>query len=111
MNRQIRRVTVFVGILLLAVVINLNWVQVVHGSDYRNNTANQRVALDEYKRQRGQIELAGSGVLVAQSVPTSDALTYLRKYSNGPLYAAVTGFNSLYYGNSQIGRASCRERV
>jgi peptidoglycan glycosyltransferase len=102
MNRQIRRVTIFVGVLLLAVVINLNWVQVVHGSNYRDNSANQRVALDEYKRQRGQIELQGSGALVAQSVPTTDALTYLRKYSNGPLYAAVTGFNSLYYGNSQI---------
>src|ERR1700709_1582736 len=101
MNRQIRRVTIFVGILLLAVVINLNWVQVVHGSNYRDNSANQRVALDEYKRQRGQIELQ-AGALIAQSVPTNDALTYLRKYANGPLYAPVTGYNSLYYGNSQI---------
>ncbi|MCW2523525.1 MAG: pbpA [Frankiales bacterium] len=101
MNRQIRRVTIFVGILLLAVVLNLNWVQVVHGSNYRDNSANQRVALDEYKRQRGQIELQ-AGALIAQSVPTNDALTYLRKYSNGPLYAPVTGYNSLYYGNSQI---------
>jgi peptidoglycan glycosyltransferase len=102
MNRPIRRVTIFVGLLLLAVVINLNWVQVVHGTNYRNNDANQRVQLDEYKRQRGSIVLQGSGTPVAESVATKDALMYLRKYANGPLYAAVTGFNSLYYGQTGI---------
>ncbi|MGX7677340.1 peptidoglycan D,D-transpeptidase FtsI family protein [Jatrophihabitans sp. DSM 45814] len=102
MNRQIRRVTIFVGVLLLAVVLNLNWVQVIHGSNYRDNAANQRVLLDEYKRQRGSIILQGSGTPIAESVATKDALMYLRQYSNGPLYAPVTGFNSLYYGQTQI---------
>jgi penicillin-binding protein A len=101
-NRQIRRVTLFVGVLLLAVVLNLNWVQVIHGNAYRNNDANQRVLLDEYKRQRGSIVLQGSGTPIAESVATKDALMYLRRYSNGPLYAPVTGFNSLYYGQTQI---------
>lgn len=102
MNRQIRRVTVFVGVLLLAVVVNLNWVQVVHGANYRNNDANQRVQLDEYKRQRGSIVLQGSGTPIAESVATKDELMYLRKYANGPLYAPVTGFNSLFYGQTGI---------
>jgi peptidoglycan glycosyltransferase len=100
MNRPIRRVSIFIGILLLAVVINLNYVQVVHGNSYRNHAANQRVQLDEYKRQRGSIIVQGTNV--AESVPTKDALMYLRKYANGPLYAPVTGFNSLYYGQSSI---------
>jgi peptidoglycan glycosyltransferase len=90
------------GILLLAVIINLNWVQVVHGPAYRDNAANQRVQLDEYKRQRGLIALSGSGTQIAESVATTDALAYLRKYANGPLYAPITGFNSLYYGQSGI---------
>jgi peptidoglycan glycosyltransferase len=102
MNRQIRRVTMFVGVLLLAVVVNLNWVQVIHGSKYRDNDANQRVLLDEYKRQRGSIILQGSGTPIADSVPTKDALLYLRKYANGPMYAPVTGYDSLYYGESGI---------
>jgi peptidoglycan glycosyltransferase len=101
MNRQIRRVTLFIGVLLLAVIVNLNWVQVIHGPQYRDNAANQRVLLDEYKRQRGLIELQG-GTPIAESVVTKDALVYLRKYANGPLYAPVTGYNSLYYGQSQI---------
>lgn len=109
MNRQIRRVTVFVGVLLLAVIVNLNWVQVLHGDQYRNNPADQRVLLDEYKRQRGQIILQSSGTPIADSVPTKDALMYLRRYLSGPLYSAVTGYNSLYYG--QTGIESAEESV
>jgi peptidoglycan glycosyltransferase len=104
MNRPIRRVSVFVGVLLLAVVLNLNWVQVIHGTNYRNNDANQRVVLDEYKRQRGSIVVQGTPV--AESVPTKDALMYLRRYPSGPMYAPVTGFNSLLYGQSGIEAAS-----
>ena len=102
MNRPIRRVTVFVGILLLAVVVNLNWVQVIRADSLKDNSANRRTTLDEYKRQRGSIVLQGSGVPVADSVPTKDALMYLRKYGAGQEYSAVTGFNSLYYGNTGI---------
>jgi peptidoglycan glycosyltransferase len=104
MNRPIRRVSIFVGVLLLAVVINLNWVQVIHGNAYRDNDANRRVALDEYKRQRGSIVVQGTPV--AESVSTADALTYLRKYPAGPLYASVTGFNSLLYGQTGIEAAA-----
>jgi peptidoglycan glycosyltransferase len=102
MNRPIRRVGIFVGVLLLAVVLNLNWVQVIRADSLKDNTANRRTTLDEYKRQRGSIVLQGSGTPVAESVPTKDALMYLRKYALGPVYAPVTGFNSLYYGNTAI---------
>ena len=102
MNRPIRRVGVFVGVLLLAVVLNLNWVQVIRADDYKDNSANRRTVLNEYKRQRGSIVLQGSGTPVAESVATKDALMYLRKYANGPVYAPVTGFNSLYYGNTSV---------
>ncbi len=102
MNRPIRRVTIFVGILLLAVVLNLNWVQVIKADSLKNNSANRRTVLDQYKRQRGSIVLQGSGTPVAESVPTKDALMYLRKYASGPVFAPVTGFNSLYYGSTAI---------
>jgi len=99
-NRPIRRVSLFVGILLLAVVVNLNWVQVIHAGSLRSNDANQRVLLDEYKRQRGTIVVQGAPV--AESVETKGTYRYLRTYSNGPLYADVTGFYSLLYGRTGI---------
>ena len=52
--------------------------------------------------------LQGSGTPIAESVPTKDALMYLRKYAGGPVYAPVTGFNSLYYGNTGIESAEDR---
>ncbi|MCW2529564.1 MAG: cell elongation-specific peptidoglycan D,D-transpeptidase, partial [Pseudonocardiales bacterium] len=100
MNRPIRRVTVFVGVLVLAVIINLNFVQVINANGYRDNPGNRRVLLDEYKRMRGAIIVGGTQI--AESVHTDDALTYLRTYRNGPMYANLTGYNSFYYGQTGI---------
>jgi peptidoglycan glycosyltransferase len=81
---------------MLALLINLNYVQVVKGDSYRNNSGNRRVILTEYSTPRGQIIVGGNAI--AQSTATSDELKYVRTYSNGPVYAPVTGFYSLIYG-------------
>jgi peptidoglycan glycosyltransferase len=99
-NRPLSRVAAAVGIMLLLLVINLNYVQVVKGSEYRADPANRRVLLDEYSRQRGSIVVGGTPI--AASVKTDDRLKYLRQYASGPMYAAVTGYYSLFYGRSGL---------
>jgi peptidoglycan glycosyltransferase len=47
-----------------------------------------------------------SGTEIANSVPTDDRLTYLRQYPQGEVYAPVTGYYSLVYGNAQLERAA-----
>ena len=59
MNQHIRRVAIAVGVLMVALFLNLNFVQVVKGDDYRNNPANRRVILTEYASPRGQIVVDG----------------------------------------------------
>jgi len=103
MNRALMRVAAFLGVLLIALVVNLNYVNVVKGSDYASNPANQRVLLNEYARERGAMIV--DGTLVAASVATDDRLKYLRTYADGPVYAPVTGYYSLYYGTSGLERA------
>jgi peptidoglycan glycosyltransferase len=103
MNRQIRRVAAAVGVLMLALFLNLNFVQVVKGGSYRNNPNNQRVILDEYSTPRGQIVVDGKAI--AQSVATDDELKYLRVYPDGPVYAPITGYYSLVYGKDGIEEA------
>lgn len=103
MNRALTRVAAFLGVLLIALVVNLNYVNVVKGSDYAANPANRRVLLNEYSRERGTMIV--DGTLVAASVATDDRLKYLRTYAEGPLYAPVTGYYSLYYGTSGLERA------
>ena len=100
MIRQINRVTAVIIFLLLALIINVSYIQVFQANDLRQQAGNQRVILTEYSRERGPI-LLGSKAL-AESTPTDDALKYLREYPDGSTYASITGFYSLVYGATGI---------
>ncbi|SHG24109.1 cell elongation-specific peptidoglycan D,D-transpeptidase [Jatrophihabitans endophyticus] len=100
MNKPIRKVSIAIAVLFLALFVNLNVVQVLQGSSYRNNTDNRRVLLNEYSNPRGQITVGGDAV--AESVATDDQLKYLRKYPDGPVYAPATGYYSIVYGKEGI---------
>ena len=106
MSRPIRRIAFVLGILLVALLVNVTVIQVVLAGDYRDRPGNQRVLLEEYDRERGPI-LVGSNP-VARSKETGDTLKYLRVYSDGPLYAPVTGFYSLVYGATGLERTENR---
>jgi peptidoglycan glycosyltransferase len=106
MTRPIRRIAFVLGILLVALLVNVTVIQVVLAGDYRDRPGNQRVLLEEYDRERGPI-LVGSNP-VARSKETGDTLKFLRVYSDGPLYAPVTGFYSLVYGATGLERTENR---
>ncbi|MGI8762085.1 MAG: peptidoglycan D,D-transpeptidase FtsI family protein [Jatrophihabitantaceae bacterium] len=100
MNRPIRKLSIALAVMLAAVFVNLNFVQVVKGDSYRNNPDNRRVLLNEYASPRGQI--VAQGTAIASSKQTTDELKYLRVYEQGPVYAPVTGYYSFVYGTSGI---------
>jgi peptidoglycan glycosyltransferase len=100
MNRQIRRVAIAVGVLMAALLVNLNYVQVVKSDAYRNNKNNKRVILNEYANPRGSIIVQGTPI--AESVATKDELKYLRRYPDGPVYADLTGWYSLIYDKNGL---------
>jgi penicillin-binding protein A len=96
MNKPIRKVAIALAVLFVAMFANLNFVQVVKGSDYRNDPQNRRVLLNEYSSPRGQIVVQGTAI--AESKATKDELKYLRVYKQGKIYAPVTGYYSFTYG-------------
>jgi peptidoglycan glycosyltransferase len=100
MNRPLRKVAVAALIMFAALLVNANVVQVGEASSLKNNPNNVRVLYQQYSHQRGPIVVGG--VSVAQSTATKDQLKYLRTYPFGPLYAPVTGFYSLTYGDTGI---------
>jgi peptidoglycan glycosyltransferase len=100
LNTPLRRVALAVIGMIILLLANATYIQVVSAEDYRTDPRNRRVLLDEYSRQRGQI-IAG-GLPVANSVETGGQLRFLRTYLNGPLYAPVTGYYSLRYGAGGI---------
>ncbi|OLT03435.1 penicillin-binding protein [Pseudonocardia sp. CNS-004] len=104
MNTPVRRVAIAVMVMVLLLMGNLTYVQVVQAGDYRSDPRNQRVLLAEYSRKRGQI--SAEGQILASSTETDDRLRYLRQYSDGPMYAPVTGYYSITYSSSGIERAA-----
>lgn len=104
MNAPLRRVAISVLVLFTLLIINVNYIQVVRSEELRNDAGNTRVLAEEYDRERGSIVVDGTEV--AMSIPTDDRLTYLRRYPEGPLYAPVTGYYSLIYGNAEMERAA-----
>lgn len=103
MNTPLRRV----GLVMLGMVVlllaNTTYIQLVDADDYRNDARNQRVLYEEYARQRGRIITADEKI-IANVTATNDRLRYQRTYANGPLYAPVTGFYSVRYGATGLER-------
>jgi peptidoglycan glycosyltransferase len=102
-NAPLRRVAISVLVLFTLLIVNVNYIQVVRADKLRNDPSNTRVLAEEYDRERGSIVVAGKEI--ALSTPTEGRLKYLRTYPQGPLYAGVTGYYSLVYGNTGLERA------
>jgi peptidoglycan glycosyltransferase len=102
-NTPVRRIALAVMGMIVLLMANLTYVQVVKAGDYRTDQRNQRVLLAEYSRQRGQISAAGQ--VLASSRETGDRLRYQREYPDGPEYAPVTGYYSVLYSSSGIERS------
>ncbi|MCV7355993.1 D,D-transpeptidase PbpA [Mycolicibacterium fluoranthenivorans] len=103
MNTSLRRLSVTIMALIVLLLANATFTQVFAADGYRADPRNQRVLLDEYSRQRGQISAGGQ--LLAYSVSTNGRFRFLRVYPNPFTYAPVTGFYSLQYSSTGLERA------
>jgi penicillin-binding protein A len=103
MNTSLRRIAVMIMALIVLLLANATLTQVFTADGLRSDPRNQRVLLDEYSRQRGQISAGGQ--LLAYSVSTEGRFRFLRVYPNPLAYAPVTGFYSLRYSSTGLERA------
>ncbi|WP_006242311.1 D,D-transpeptidase PbpA [Mycolicibacterium tusciae] len=103
MNTSLRRISISVMVLVVLLLANATLTQVFTADGLRSDPRNQRVLLDEYSRQRGQISAGGQ--LLAYSVSTNGRFRFLRVYPNPYAYAPVTGFYSLQYSSTGLERA------
>lgn len=101
MNKPIRRVSVFCLVLVLALMIRVNYVQGVQASSLDKNTNNKRGLIEAYSFPRGQIIVGGKPVTKDIEVD-GNTYKYKRGYTDGPVYAPVTGFSSQVYGSNLL---------
>lgn len=100
MTRHIRHAGYFCALLLVALLLNAARVQVVQAPAYDRNPANRRPDITRYEQPRGDILVGGRPV--TGSKDTREHLRYERTYTDGPLYAPITGFASQLYGTTLL---------
>ncbi|MGW0627982.1 peptidoglycan D,D-transpeptidase FtsI family protein [Streptomyces sp. NPDC002758] len=101
MNKTIRRASVFALLLVLALLVRATWVQFYDGKALADDTDNRRNAIETYAGPLGNIVVAGDSI-TGSARTTSGDLAYKRTYTDGRLYAAVTGYASQSYAPTQL---------
>ncbi|WP_217141892.1 penicillin-binding transpeptidase domain-containing protein [Streptomyces sp. AC627_RSS907] len=103
MTRHIRHAAAFCALLLVALVVNAARVQIVQAPEYDDNPANRRPDIARYQQPRGDILVGDEPVTGSRD--TGEHLRYERTYTDGPLYAPITGFASQAYGTTLLEHA------
>ncbi|MFE1439735.1 peptidoglycan D,D-transpeptidase FtsI family protein [Streptomyces sp. NPDC058739] len=101
MNKTIRRASVFTLLLVLALLFRATWVQFYEGRALADDKDNRRNAIALYSEPLGDIVVGGEAV-TGSARTTGGDLRYKRTYTEGELYAAVTGYSSQVYGATQL---------
>jgi penicillin-binding protein A len=103
MNRGIRRVGIAVTVLILVLVAQLTYLQIVDAKNLENNPLNVRAQLRDINRPRGDIVTA-DGEVAAKSVPSTDHtdFKFQREYPLGTLMSHIVGYQSFVVGNTGI---------
>ncbi len=103
MNRPIRRVAYFLTGLILLLVAQLTYLQVVDANKLAHDPRNARRTLAQFNRARGEI-VSADGQVLAISVPTSGDFEYRRIYPQVSLFAQTVGYQSFagLFGNTGV---------
>jgi peptidoglycan glycosyltransferase len=101
MSGAIRKVGYGLIALVLILVGQLTYLQVVDASRLANDPDNIRKFLRDFNRARGDI-LTADGQVVAKSVPTDGELEYQRVYPTGDLFSNISGYQSFVVGNTGV---------
>ena len=100
MRRPIRRVSTLLLIMFVGLFASSTMIQAVQADALHDDARNDRTLRDSFAVERGSIVV--DGVQVALSTPSDDEYEWQRQYPMGPLYASVTGYNTLGQGNTGI---------
>ncbi|BAC72051.1 penicillin-binding protein [Streptomyces avermitilis] len=104
MNKPLRRIAIFCGLLVLALLIRDNWIQYVQADTLKSDTKNRRVAIERYATPRGDIIVDGKSITGSAKGTGSgyNDFEYKRTYKDGAMWAPITGYASQAFGATQL---------
>lgn len=97
MDHGLRRISLACLVMFLALMLGVNYLQVFRATSLAAEPGNYRVFSQQFKVWRGEIIAAGGGqqMVIAESRKQKNG-DFKRHYPNGPEYAPVTGYDSIY---------------
>ncbi|MER6650556.1 MULTISPECIES: peptidoglycan D,D-transpeptidase FtsI family protein [Streptomyces] len=101
MNRPLRHIAIFCGLLMLALLIRTNWLQYAKSEELATHEHNRRVKIAQFSTPRGDIIVGGKAITGSKVVEGTD-FKYQRTFKQGPMYAPVTGYASQAQGMSLL---------
>ncbi|MCW2901599.1 MAG: penicillin-binding protein transpeptidase [Streptosporangiaceae bacterium] len=101
MDKPIRRVTIFALLLIVALMVNVNYIQGSQAEKLQKDPLNTRQYADVFNRDRGAI-LAGGETLAASKDSGKSNPKYQRDYKDGVIFSPVTGFFAATGGKSGV---------
>jgi penicillin-binding protein A len=94
-NRALKRISIAILAMFLLLLINVNYLQGFETSSLASEPYNVRTLDSQFQYERGPITTS-DGVTIAESKPTSGQFKYQRDYPDGPVYAPVTGYSTIF---------------
>jgi penicillin-binding protein A len=102
MNRALFRLSLACLAMFLLLLLNVNYVQAFETNSLAGRPGNVRVFDQQFQYQRGTIIAAGDtghggpSLKIAESNLVKGTNIYQRSYPSGPMYAPVTGYDSIF---------------
>ena len=101
MNGPLRKVSMFVALMMAALLLNMTWIAVVESEDLNAHSRNRRVRDAEFAQNRGAILVGNLPIAITNR---SEGMTFrwAREYPEPELWSSVTGWYSYDYGRSNL---------
>lgn len=103
MNKPLRHVALVVAVLFLLLFGSTTYIQAFQQTSLNADGRNARAIYNNYGKHRGSIVVDGKAIAVSKN--SDDVYGYQRSYTEGAMYAPVTGYQSVIYGTSGIERS------
>ena len=110
MNRSIKRISIAALVMFLVLLVNVNYLQGCRRPAWRTGRSTTAAEYEQNQVQRGNIVTA-DGVTIASTKPTNDLFKYQRVYPGGPVYAPVTGYDTVFSQSQAPNYATGVERA
>ncbi len=101
-NKPLRRIAIFCGLLVLALLVRDNWLQYVQADELKDDTTQPPRRHRAVRHTRAAT--SSSTARRSPAPPTTDSsdFKYKRTYKDGPMWAPVTGYASQAFGATQL---------